>query len=1124
MNLQLTKKFSLSFFLLLLITVGGFAQVRSVTGQVTDSEGKPISGVTVSVKGTAGNVITDKEGRYRVMATPEQTVVFTHISYTIKEVKVAAHPTVDVMLSNADSQLDNVIVIGYGSQRQKNITGSVASVNMSKLADQPVASIAEALRGQIPNLNVTGSPGTRPGTMANLSVRQQFNWSKDGGNTTPLIVIDDVIQVDPSTGLMSMDRFNLLDISEVESITVLRDASAAIYGSRASQGAIIVKTKRGKIGAPKISYAGKFETNDAVSHGKVMNAYEYGIFANRFGRGIGSWTPAMFFTDEELEKMKSINYDWLGEAWKRANAMQHSVTVSGGAERATYFFGASYYKQGANLGVNDYNKYSFRGGTDITVANGLKFSATLGANNSDLSKTFTKISISDNTYGTQSAGGEQGDYAALLHMPKFIPWVVNLHGVDSFVSPSMGPNKLGNVKGNNSISNWNYFALLNSGSKTTSNAFGYNANFSLAYEVPFVKGLSVKASYAIQSNASKDEQFMSSIYLSRNNVGNLAGSHLYDENAKYDAPTLNNQASRVSYFNPVGTTEQMNFYVNYDRTFGDHNISAVFSGERAKNTFDDRRQFYEQPLFGVYNGTSVTAGTINTGNTITSRIENGILSYLGRISYAYKSKYLLQFILRSDASSKLAPKNYWGVFPTVSAGWVLSDENFIRDNLSFVNFLKIRGSFGKTGQDNIKPWKWMQLYKVETDKGMVFGTSPSSGGGLGTGITPEVVPNPDINWDENVQHNIGLDFSVLRNRLSVNIDKYWNTYSNLFTNMSGAIGVPFSVGGGFAEQNYSGLKAWGSEIALNWKDRIANKIDYSIGVNFAINDYKTTRYFDQPVAYPSEATTRKAVGNHGVTGVWGFRTWKQTSTGDGILRTDEDINNYWQYLTDNAAKSGDPSAAPGYNGISTKAGMKKGMVAYEDVAGSLNADGTVNGPNGVIDDKNPQQDYVQLKKSNRTYSVPLNLSVTYLGINLSAQILTSWGGLNRLDWYRNGTASANSIWGQPIYINDMFDAVDNPMGKYPNMGAADLGGNNSDASFFKMPSFRSYVRTLSLGYSIPKTLVKRARLDNARVYLSGNNLWDFYNPYPNHYRNMYDAPNVAYPTLRTWALGVNLGF
>jgi TonB-linked SusC/RagA family outer membrane protein len=664
MNLQQMKKISFSFILLLLLAAGAFAQVREVTGQVIDLDGKPVSGVTVMVKGTAGNVITDANGRYKVMATPEQTVVFTHISFGIQEVKVGTRPSIDVTLLKADNQLDDVIIIGYGTQRQRNITGSVVNVNLSRLADQPVPSISDALRGQVPGLHVNNG-GKRPGEMATLDIRQQFNWGKDGGNTNPLIVIDDVIQVDPQSGWSSMDRFNQLDLSEVESITVLRDAAAAIYGSRASQGAIVVKTKRGKIGAPKINYAGKFETNNAISHSKVQNAYEYGLFANRFGRAAG-WDPKFFYSNDELERMKSLNNDWLSDAWKAANAMQHSLTVSGGSERATYFMGGSYYKQGANMGVNDFNRYTFRAGTDVTVANGLKVAATLNANNSDLSKTFTKISTNDGSYGI---GGEQMDYSVLLHMPKYIPVTKNIDGKDYYVSPALGPNRAGVISANNSISNTNYYALLNNGSKTTAGTFNYSANLSAQYEIPFIKGLTAKATYAIQSFSNKTEQVMNAVNLVQNTDAATPGKHLYDS-ATWSKPTINKSNSRVSYDNQTGTTEQMNFFLNYDRSFGDHNISALLSGERARNTWDQRTQLYDQPIIGFYNGTSGTAGTTNTSQTYTKRQENGTLSYLGRVSYAYKSKYLLQFLFRADASSRFAPENYWGKFPTVSAGWV----------------------------------------------------------------------------------------------------------------------------------------------------------------------------------------------------------------------------------------------------------------------------------------------------------------------------------------------------------------------------------------------------------------------------------------------------------------------
>ena len=359
--------------------------------------------------------------------------------------------------------MEEVVVIGYGSQKQKNITGSVVSVSPKKMEDLPVASLTEMLRGQVPGLNVSGG-STRPGTMATLSVRQQFNWGKDGGGTIPLIIIDDVVQIDPATNLPTLDKFNLLDLSEVESITVLRDASAAIYGARASQGAIVVKTKRGKIGPPKITYSGKFETNDAVGHSKVMDAKQYGLFANRLNRAAGASQQA-FFTPTELAAMDTMNYDWLRNDWNRAGAMQHSITVSGGSDKATYFTGGSYYKQGANLGSQDFSRWTFRSGTDVRVMNNIKFSASLAANNSSLEKSFTKVNFSDG----YASGGEQNDYSVLLHMPKYIPWQYTINGVNQYVSPTLGPNKPGSATGNNSLSNWNYYALLNNGSQLQQN-------------------------------------------------------------------------------------------------------------------------------------------------------------------------------------------------------------------------------------------------------------------------------------------------------------------------------------------------------------------------------------------------------------------------------------------------------------------------------------------------------------------------------------------------------------------------------------------------------------------------------------------------------------------------------
>jgi hypothetical protein len=281
------------------------------------------------------------------------------------------------------------------------------------------------------------------------------------------------------------------------------------------------------------------------------------------------------------------------------------------------------------------------------------------------------------------------------------------------------------------------------------------------------------------------------------------------------------------------------------------------------------------------------------------------------------------------------------------------------------------------------------------------------------------------------------------------------------------------------------------------------------------------KYLDQPFNYPSVYAGKKLEGYSLVGAAWGYRTWKGTSTADGILRTDADLDAYWAYLTDLATKAG---TTPLYNAgganISTRAGMKKGMMAYEDVAGDLNSGTrTIAGQNGQIRD---DQDYVELVKKNQSYGISTNLSIGWKSISLLAQIATGWGGWNSIDRVKQGTSSTNASWAQMAYLNDMYDSTDNPTGKYPNMAFYDAAYKDSD--FWTLSSFRCVVRSLSIGYSLPKQWLNKAHISNAKLYLSGYNLWDLYNPYPGKYRNMYDDVKVGYPTLRTWSLGVNLGF
>jgi len=1104
-----SKRLLVALLLISVLTVpfSLFAQQVTVSGKITDSKtGLPLEGATVKVKNDKAVTTTDKNGEFKILAPSSEAVIsITYVGYEVYEIK-AGNGNLAVSLVNLETDLNEVVVVGYGTQKRTNITGSVATVDMKRVEDLPVSNLAEALKGQIPGLNVDGG-SQRPGIGATLSIRQQFGFSKDGSSTLPLIIIDDVIQLDPNTGRPTMDQFNLLDPSEVESITVLRDASASIYGARGTQGAIIIKTKKGKIGAPKISYSGKFEANDAVSFGKTMSAYEHGVFINRFGRASG-FSANSFFDDNELQSMKSLNYDWLKEAWKPAGAMQHSLNVSGGAERATYFAGASYYTQSANLGSQDFNRWNFRTGLDVKVVNNMKFSATVSANKSKVEKSFTKISINDGAY---TSGSEQTDYAVLAHMPKYIPWKYDVNGVTQFISPALGPHRVQTTPvGQNNIAGWNYFALLDNGSFTMDDNLGINASFSLQYDIPFVKGLALKATYGANYTAYNNEQAMLGLELAVSRNSNAAGYHLYSDSSNWFTG-INNNRSTVRYSDVIGKVQQGNFYITYDNRFGKHNISAMASVEKGTQNYQKKFVIYDVPIYGAYNGSSPSAGTLNASNTYAFKTDIGSLGYLGRLAYDYDGRYLLQFVFRTDASTKFAPSNYWGFFPGVSAGWVISKENWFYDQFNYINYMKIRGSVGLTGKDNVVPWRWTQTYGYTADKAINFG---STGGALSSALAPDATPNPNVKWDKTVKKNIGIDISLLNNRLSLSYDRYWNHNYDILMSLAGTVGVPISVGGAFAEQNYGAIDDWGSEFNATWKEQ-KKDFGYSVNINFGTRNNKVIKWLDVPFDYPSKNQTME--GRSLINPSWGFMTWKGNEAHDGLLRTDADIDAYWQYLTDLATAAG---TTPSYLGITSKSGIKRGMLAYQDLAGDLDpAKNTIAGPNGRI---NSNEDYGKLAKRNRFSGFSTNLGFSWRSVTLTAQISTSWGGYNSIDYVKQGTSSGQILWSHESYLNDMFDTLDNVNGKWPNLGYYSQNSYNSD--FWQLSSFRCFVRSLTIGYAVPKKVASMLKMDALRVNLAGFNLWDLYNPYPDKYRNMYDDPKVSYPTLRTWAFSINATF
>jgi TonB-linked SusC/RagA family outer membrane protein len=1115
-----------SFLLFTLMSVLSYAQNSehvTVTGTVTDNSGLLIPGVNVTEKSTKNTVTTDYSGKYKIKVKSGATLVFSFIGMKKVELPLNGRVIVNTSMQDDSNQLENIVVVGYGTQRKKELTGAIATINTDNLIDLPVTNLSDALKGLVPGVSVTSGSG-RPGEAGSIQIRQTFGFSKDGNFTIPLVIIDDMIQVDPANGKPTLEQFNRLDPSEIESMTVLKDGSAAIYGARASQGAIVIKTKRGKAGKAKFNYNSQFAVNDAVSHSKVLNAYEFGVFSNRY---FTSQNPTIetfkLYSPAELEEMKNLDYNWLEEAWRPAIQQKHTFSVSGGSEDVTYFAGATYFTQDANLGYQKYDKWNFRTGINAKIAKGLDFSASISGNAGTVDKSFTKASanISDGSYASAS-GGEQADYGFLLHMPQHVPWQTVVDGKQYYVSPFPNSNKnFQSANANNNIAGWNYFANLNNGSHQITEDNSYNVNASLNYKIQAVKGLSFKVNYARTQSSSYTEQIQLPYDLARIRNYELLGNHLasaanptfYNATTNPDGDYIldtNVRNSRVYYNNTDSKSTQGDFLINYDRTFGDHQIGAMVGGEASEvyNTFT--RLAFEQ-TGKDYLGDYRTAGTLSQSNSQATKVEGGTLSYFGRFNYNYKQKYLFQFLFRSDASTKFAPENYWGYFPSLQLGWVVSKEEWFEKNVPWVDFFKIRYSIGKTGKDNIQPWRWSQFYDVIVDKGFQFG---SNGGTNGIGLTPRVTPNRGVTWDTTVKNNLGFDLNVLKNRLNITADFYYDKSTSILTDMSSATGVPISVGGAFAEQNYGAIDAWGSEFSISWSDKIKSDVSYDVGINFSFNNNEVKKYPDQGNVLPSNNATR--VGNSiGFNPVWGFKVWKGTSTGDGILRTDEDIANYWAYLTERATEVG---GTPKYFDINSASGIRKGSLAYQDVAGQLNPDGTLAPADGQIAKDN---DYVKLANSSRTYGFTTNLGFKAKGFYLRTQIATSWGGTNFVDLVNQGTSSTHNMWSRESFWSDMY-SEDNPNGKYPNVAQWTYMSSPSD--FWEINTFRCFVRNLSVGYEIPKKVFKDTKISGITLGVTGNNLWDLYNPYPDHYRNMYDNSSVNYPTLRTWSLNFNVSF
>ena len=655
-----------------------FAQERVVKGQVVDETGEPVMGATVVVEGSTSNgVITDIDGNYTITISGKKNLVISFIGYTTQVISDLSQKK--IVLKEDAQQLDEVVVVGYGVQKKAHLTGAIATVTMDDIQDLSDSGLASSLSGMVNGMSVSGGQ-SRPGENAKIYIRDTNSFGEVGSTAQePLYVIDgyiypDDIKVGNTRENLGAQAFNNLDPSVIESISVLKDAAAAVYGARAANGVILVTTKKGKAGAPQISYSGSFGFTDELSRPKMLSAYDYGRLYNTWAAGDPANTSLNLKTDlyqaDELEAMKGLNFDLLDKYWKTGFTQKHSVNISGGSEKANYFAGVSYFDQDGNLGDLEYNRWNYRAGVDVKISKWVKANLTVSGDYGKKNKPNVKV----------GGSSDEKDYNLLLTRPTYIPETVN----------GLPISALGIT---NSVQNddqtYSFSVLQNNGDYNRSMNSNMTVNGSLSLDMGFVKvlkGLELKFNYGKSISTDKNNQYGSSysIYRMVNRTG--SGNHLYTpvDGQDYNdflaednfilSTIANGSPSYLQRSTTRSDSYQMNFTMNYSRSFGEHTVGGLFSIERSEAESEYLMGKVNEPY-------EFTTGQSNSAtddkNTVFSRSESGSLSYIGRVNYAYQDKYLAEVLFRSDSSTKFAPENYWGFFPSMSLGWIVSQEKFM---------------------------------------------------------------------------------------------------------------------------------------------------------------------------------------------------------------------------------------------------------------------------------------------------------------------------------------------------------------------------------------------------------------------------------------------------------------
>lgn len=979
----------------MLFSFSAFAQQLTVTGQVLDAQKEPLIGVSVLEKGTSNGTITDLDGNFTLNVSPDGTLVFSYVGYKTQELKASRQ--MQITLEEDSEVLDEVVVIGYGSVKRRDVTTAISSVSTKDLDQRPIISAGQAIQGKAAGVSVI-QPNGQPG--AEMSIRVRGTTSMNGSND-PLYVVDGV----------PVDNINFLVPNDIADMQILKDASSAsIYGSRAANGVVLITTKSGAEGKAKIAFTAQFGINKVANKIEALNSAQYKELQDEIGR--------INLPDDLPDRT-----DWFDEAYTTGKTQNYQVSISNGNDKLKYYLSAGYQNEQGVLDIAYYKRYSFRANIENEVRKWLTVNANISYSD-----------YSNNGGGAMGTGANRGGVIlSVINTPTYAPiwnplepnqYYNQFYGASNITSPL---ENMARAKNNKNREN----RLLASG----------NLLFTILPELKF------KSTFTIDRRNAVNTTFLDPI------------STAWGRTQKGEASDNRNMNTVLTFDNVL----------TYNKSFKKHNLD-VMAGSSWTDSDYTNSYINGTHYRDAYIQTLNAANRISWSNTGSGGSQWGIMSYFARVAYNFDSKYLITGNVRTDGSSKLHPDHRWSVFPSFSAAWRLSSEEFMK-GLTWMDDLKIRVGWGQTGnQSGIGDYSYLQRYnigRIEWFRVPEEGDETDYANAVPT-ISQANLRTADLTWETTTQTNVGLDLTVLNGRLTVNMDYYYKKTKDMLMYVTLPVGA---AAANTIQRNEGEMVNKGFEFAVSSKN-FRGEFEWNTDLNISFNKNKLTKLALQQVYY--DAVTSETINERVVRNEVG-----------------RPLGGFYGYISD------------GVN-------PETGELMYRDLSG-----------NGRID----SSDRTYIGDPNPDFIYGMTNTFSWKGFNLSIFIQGSYGN----DIFNASRIETEGMYdgkNQSIRVLDRWRIP----GQITDVPKANFDMKNS--TYFIEDGSYLRLKDVSLSYNFTGKLLRKWGITRLQPYFTASNLltWTGYSgmdPEVNQWGNSGSVQGIdwgTYPHSRSYVFGINVEF